>query len=201
MMNRKNLEENIFYYRNVINKPDYIIKKLEEPDTLAGPYSPISQWKPWMSSDNAMLYGKCREGYYSNRYVGSSYDEEMLEIRDIFENAIKECINDYSLAHNINAGFSDQFRINKYFEGQGMGPHVDNFFDEDQEDGTNLALSLVIYLNDDCEGGEIEFREQGILLKPEAGSMIIFPSKRPYFHEAKQVAKGFKYMSTGFWYK
>jgi len=82
-----------------------------------------------------------------------------------------------------------------------MGPHVDNFFDEDQEDGTNLALSLVIYLNDDCEGGEIEFREQGILLKPEAGSMIIFPSKRPYFHEAKQVAKGFKYMSTGFWYK
>ena len=31
MMNRKNLEENIFYYRNVINKPDYIIKKLEEP--------------------------------------------------------------------------------------------------------------------------------------------------------------------------
>jgi len=201
MMNREILEKNIFYYKNIIDRPDFIIKKLEDPDTLAGQYSPISQWKPWMSSDNAMLYGKYREGYYSNRYVTSYYDEEMLYIRDIFENAIKKYVAEYSLSHNINAGFSDQFRINKYFEGKGMGPHVDNFFDEDQEAGTNLALSLVIYLNDDCEGGEIEFKDQGIILKPEAGSMIIFPSKKPYFHESKPVTKGFKYMSTGFWYK
>lgn len=195
------LEDNISYYKNVINNPKFIIEKLEESDQQSGEYSPITQWKDWMSSDNKFLYGKFREGYYYNRSVTSDYDQSMLEIRDVFENAIKDCMADYSLDHQINAGISDQFRINKYFEGKGMGPHVDNFFDEDKEVGTNLALSLVIYLNDDCEGGEIEFKEQGIILKPEAGSMIIFPSKKPYFHESKPVTKGFKYMSTGFWYK
>ena len=49
------LENNISYYKNVINNSKFIIEKLEESDQQAGEYSPITQWKDWMSSDNKFL--------------------------------------------------------------------------------------------------------------------------------------------------
>jgi hypothetical protein len=33
-------------------------------------------------------------------------------------------------------------------------------------------------------------------LKPEAGSVVIFPSQEPYYHQAHEVKSGLKYMST-----
>ena len=80
-----------------------------------------------------------------------------------------------------------------------------------------------MYLNDDCEGGEISFRlsEYDSLynkpspeldydvaiknnsidfgVKPKAGSIIIFPSSAPYFHTAHLVKSGTKYMVPGHW--
>ena len=36
---------------------------------------------------------------------------------------------------------------------------------------------------------------------PTAGSIVIFPSNEPYYHESKEIKRGIKYMSPGFWYK
>jgi hypothetical protein len=33
-------------------------------------------------------------------------------------------------------------------------------------------------------------------IKPTAGSVVIFPSQEPYYHQAHEVKSGFKYMST-----
>jgi hypothetical protein len=39
------------------------------------------------------------------------------------------------------------------------------------------------------------------MIKPEAGSIIVFPSADPYLHESKEITSGIKYMSPGFWTK
>jgi hypothetical protein len=56
------------------------------------------------------------------------------------------------------------------------------------------AVSVLIYLNDDYEGGEIEFINFDLKIKPKAGTLILFPSNYPYKHIAHPVTSGTKYV-------
>jgi hypothetical protein len=86
-----------------------------------------------------------------------------------------------------------------------------------------LRYSMVMYLNDEYEGGEISFKivdsygfnqrpyinedydtasrdkHFDVGIKPKANSMVVFPSSSPYFHTAHIVKSGFKYMVPGHW--
>jgi predicted 2-oxoglutarate/Fe(II)-dependent dioxygenase YbiX len=57
----------------------------------------------------------------------------------------------------------------------------------------NCTVSLVAYLNDEYEGGEIYFRLQELNIKPKAGDLIVFPSTFAYPHRAMPVKSGVKY--------
>lgn len=89
--------------------------------------------------------------------------------------------------YNLNL---DNTTIKAWNEGQSMGPHFDG-----QDGNADLAFSLVAYINDDYEGGEISFPNHNVTVKPKAGSMIMFPSQEPYIHEVKPIISGTRYMS------
>jgi predicted 2-oxoglutarate/Fe(II)-dependent dioxygenase YbiX len=57
----------------------------------------------------------------------------------------------------------------------------------------NCTVSVVCYLNDDYEGGELSFRLQDLKIKPKAGDMYVFPSNFMYPHIAEKVTGGIKY--------
>jgi predicted 2-oxoglutarate/Fe(II)-dependent dioxygenase YbiX len=78
-----------------------------------------------------------------------------------------------------------------------MGEHADSM---DTSDKYHPLVSGVFYINDDYEGGEIEFSRQKIKIKPSAGSIVMFPSYQPYFHRPLPVVNGVKYMIPFFWY-
>ena len=48
--------------------------------------------------------------------------------------------------------------------------------------GWSGHLSIIVYLNDDFEGGEIVFPQHDISIKPEAGLFIAFPGNVNYKH-------------------
>ncbi len=54
-------------------------------------------------------------------------------------------------------------------------------------------LSILIYLNDDFEGGEIAFPNFGVQFRPKRGLLIAFPSDRRYIHTARTVTSGTRY--------
>lgn len=54
-------------------------------------------------------------------------------------------------------------------------------------------LSLLIYLNGEFQGGEIDFPNFGMRLKPEPGMLIAFPSDARYLHAARPVTSGVRY--------
>lgn len=54
-------------------------------------------------------------------------------------------------------------------------------------------LSLLIYLNDDFEGGELSFYKLNYQVRPRAGAAVIFPSDHRYLHQAETVNKGVRY--------
>lgn len=51
-------------------------------------------------------------------------------------------------------------------------------------------LTILIYLNDDYEGGELELPDWGIKLKPKAGTLLAFPSYIEFSHRVHPVTSG-----------
>ncbi|NDB61871.1 2OG-Fe(II) oxygenase [bacterium] len=59
---------------------------------------------------------------------------------------------------------------------------------------SNATVSAVIYINDDYEGGEIQFpRLDGYTLTPKVGDIAIFPSNYIYEHASLPMKSGTKY--------
>jgi len=75
-----------------------------------------------------------------------------------------------------------------------IGYHTD--FHEHKLDsaGEKQIITFTVYLNDDYEGGEIEFIDERenklITYKPKAGDVTVFPSGKPYWHSARAVRSG-----------
>lgn len=54
-------------------------------------------------------------------------------------------------------------------------------------------LSILAYLNDDFEGGEIYFPELDYGIKPERGMLITFPGNLHYVHGVAPITSGVRY--------
>jgi predicted 2-oxoglutarate/Fe(II)-dependent dioxygenase YbiX len=102
--------------------------------------------------------------------------------------AKKAAVEDYSKLYNImELKYWEAFNFIKYGPGQHFQEHHDHGY------SYNCTLSLVAYVNDDYEGGELYFRLQDLKVKPEAGDLFIFPSNFMYPHQAMPVTSGTKY--------
>jgi predicted 2-oxoglutarate/Fe(II)-dependent dioxygenase YbiX len=58
---------------------------------------------------------------------------------------------------------------------------------------TGRSVSAICYLNNDYEGGELEFPHFNLTIKPEPGMLILFPSNFAYAHIAHPIISGTKY--------
>jgi len=54
-------------------------------------------------------------------------------------------------------------------------------------------VTVLIYLNDDYEGGELEFPDWSCKFKPKAGTLIAFPSYIEFAHRVHPVTSGKRY--------
>ena len=98
----------------------------------------------------------------------------------------------YSKYHkNFYCHHHTDFRINRYSEGGFMSEHVDNIHHSHGQQYGYPVVSVLLYLNDNYEGGEFFVAEKEF--KPKKGSAIIFPSNFMYPHEAKTVIKGIRW--------
>jgi len=55
-------------------------------------------------------------------------------------------------------------------------------------------LSLLIYLNEDFDGGAIEFPDRKQAIQPATGLLVAFPSDHRFAHAARPVSSGTRYV-------
>ncbi|MBO9688304.1 MAG: 2OG-Fe(II) oxygenase [Mitsuaria chitosanitabida] len=80
-----------------------------------------------------------------------------------------------------------ELRFYKYSPGQRFKMHKDGPW---REDGRTSRLTLLVYLNDDFEGGDTDFRD--FVVRPEPGSALVFIHDT--WHEGREVTAGTKYV-------
>jgi hypothetical protein len=83
---------------------------------------------------------------------------------------------------------SKNYLVKKYNTGGYIPAHIDI---NPNDERNTMDWSVLFYLNDDYEGGEIHFKESDILLKPTAGSVLFMPTN--LVHSGMSVKSGNKY--------
>jgi hypothetical protein len=220
-MKRTILDKNVYYYEDAIENFDKVmdaISNITETNTLENG----KLWDKWTASnDKNFIYGETQVFDLTQiNQMGEPYRGKMEYVYINIMKALYAVCKDYakSVGDRDEPRLFPVFNIKKYNTGASMGAHYD------QLDGDKtLRYSLVMYLNDDYEGGEISFKmsdyeDNGMLeiidfnyetaknknqidfgVKPRAGSVIIFPSSAPYYHIAHTVKSGTKYMIPSHW--
>lgn len=83
-----------------------------------------------------------------------------------------------------------------------MNYHVDANPADLHSQGTKLAVTITMYLNDDYEGGEISFynseNDQMYNYKPVQGDVTVFPSFEPFYHGVLPMNGNKRYLTRSF---
>jgi hypothetical protein len=107
--------------------------------------------------------------------------------KDIF-NAIHPCVQDYGQYWGVGISYYEAFNFVKY---EGAGKHFNIHADHGPAYVT--TVSIVAYLNDDYEGGELYFPRFNLTIKPKQGDVLVFPSTYIYEHASLPIKNGTKY--------
>ncbi|MBC7983461.1 MAG: 2OG-Fe(II) oxygenase [Candidatus Obscuribacterales bacterium] len=115
-------------------------------------------------------------------------------------------IDDASVLSFINPFYKIEVRdrepsqILHYGVGGHYIPHVDaeTLYKDDLgldmwEKTLDRDLSVVYFLNDNFIGGELVFPDLDLIIKPEAGTLVCFPSDHNYIHGVNLVRSGHRY--------
>lgn len=143
-------------------------------------------------------YVKNRESWnhepWEAKTVGSSeMSKEVFEILDkVFKLVYKESTNLYG----VTIDPFEEYKLNliKFEKGFSLNKHVDTLSSEANH------IASVYYINDDYTGGEINFPDYNLKIKPKANSLVIFPGNENYLHEVLTIQDGSRY-SSSMWFQ
>lgn len=107
--------------------------------------------------------------------------------KDFYLN-IKPYLDEYMNYYYAKIEKFESPQLLRYGKEQKFHDHIDDhpFF--------TRRISLTYYLNDDYEGGDVEFKRHGLKFKAKKNDLLIFPSNFIYNHEVHPVTKGLRYV-------
>ena len=98
--------------------------------------------------------------------------DKNLSLKIVFNNKIFRSFHEK--ASNLFTGKPNITGINfqRYMKGDALGPHKDDH-EGHRENSQIVYCGLVLYYNDDYEGGELEYPDLNIVHKPKSRSLVI----------------------------
>lgn len=195
MMDYKIMTAGMVYYKNAIDSTKEVIGSIEYmQDQLArGTESAAQPWHEWNGA-NPEIEKFCIRHFITEPKNVFKLDPLYSHISFVYDKifgGIEKAYSHYSTelyphaSQNIKST-EGLLSVLKY--------GATGYLPEHQDQGvSSRVLSTVAYLNDDYIGGEIYFPQVGIEIKPEAGSIIFFPSNFVFTHTVKPITHGFRY--------
>lgn len=160
-----------------------------------------------------------------NNYLNEKIDDDeflggkdlRLEVVKLESPEVGKLVIEYEekIYQEVVKAFTEKYGVNivrqpinpthfvKWAPGMSSGLHADcQTHDGKPAEAGNFYrynVSVLLYPNDNYDGGEITFPEYGITLKPKAGDLIIFPGNNYYQHTVEMVKSGIRYTMPS-WY-
>lgn len=176
-------------YKNALKK--------DHCETIISEFNTFCQTKPSEIWDSAEQFN---EGKLGRSDIAFFVRTALPIVADLVNETLNNCItiyaNEFFPVKSIKA-VSLSIKLQKTLPRGGY--HVWHAENGDRNT-MERVLAWMIYLNDIPEGeGETEFLWQGVRIKPEAGTCVIWPAAFTHTHRGNPVYSCDKYIATG-WY-
>lgn len=144
------------------------------------------------------LVGYTNDGNVNSKKAPYVFLHMAHEVSHIVADIVERSTSIYESLYGIDPGISyiNLGTVNVMGEGIGMEVHADN--PPSLAQGIDTPHGMVLYLNDDYQGGEIYYPNLKIAIKPKAGSLVIHPGNVYYSHGVLPVTSGTRYATTAF---
>ena len=181
-VNITEIAKGIVLYENVFETQDFV-QMIEKEAAKDWPYL---SWVP--SATGAGAISEYRTSYQMElgmlRHTDVVDGHRLHKVSELWKNmfeAIDQQVYEYRNRYSLSLSSDEGYRVLKYSNGSEYLEHTDWHPDNDRQ------ISLVGWLNEDFEGGELYFKHFDLTVKPKAGSFVIFPSNFIYLHSALPV--------------
>ena len=193
-MIKETLEEKMVVYKNIMPENIDILKDLEEIfDSYDRDFvrATINNHEYLPELRSCTVFSLFTDNSESDL---KEYQNKKIALNSKINKNLAPAIIDYIKEYDIRLKEKESWEILRYQESQKLTWHSDD------GEAHPCLISFVYYINDDYQGGEIEFKEKlgGIPYKPEGNSLIIFPSSSDYIHRVLPITKGTKYAGISF---
>lgn len=112
-----------------------------------------------------------------------------------FNEWLQPVLNEYVM-NNFFASDRRVVKTQEYYLWYEPGAGISLHADDSTANSTNTfyrVVTVLLYLNDDYEGGEISFPAQGLTKKPSPGDLLIFPGNKAFKHVVAPIVSGHRY--------
>ena len=116
-----------------------------------------------------------------------------------FQNINQKTTNIFKHFSGLNISHSG-FMAQRYIRNEGRYVYH-NDFSVDIKNKKNRVITYLWYLNDLEEGGETDFPDLNLMIKPETGKLVLFPASWDFPHCGKMPISSNKYIVTGWLYQ
>lgn len=197
-------------YRNVLADPKAMYETMKQSDADANGQYFLKNWDPW-SHFGTYTQSKNEQFDVTDELIKSHprYIEEKDFVEKV-QKAYDDVLMDYVHRHQLDlpegwrfsgcsySKYNDQ--IDSLSNKMTMQYHTDFITSQKDMPGDKFYITCTMYINDDYDGGDIEFFVDGKLInhKPVAGDILVFPSREPYFHGVKTIYNGRKFFVRNF---
>jgi len=215
----------IFVFKNPWKDIDLLVETIKKSEEE--PEGSALHWKGWYT------FGK-EADQFDHSVVESDRKQTELklwnEIIEVFHETTSYYANKFNIpvdkdkkVFNKDAGTEDfmwklmgpsicKYDVGAGIEDEDLAMHVHTDYQREYHDfrGYKFAFTCTMYLNDDYEGGGVEYLvdNKALYYKPEKGDVLIFPAGDPdflsdqgeyYMHGVKKVAVNPKYFIRNHW--
>ncbi len=188
---KEQLAPGIWVYRDVIKKEINVIDRLNKiGESAIRDGDSRYEWTFGFVgySEKRPSYRDC-EDIKVGEVVNINSETENL-VNDLWrdlKNHQSPAVDDYCGMYNVKMNYWEVMNCIRYGKGQHFQEHADHGF------SYSATVSLVAYVNDDYEGGNLYFPKLNLDIKPKAGDLYIFPSTYLFSHRAMPVESGMKF--------
>lgn len=202
-MNLQEVGPGIFIFNDVLKDPKNFIDNIENLVQNRnirnwGSGTVLNKQKPHKEYED-VLEKKFRDVFVIglppfDRYPNTVKKGSEYAIHEFLDNNLLPYFEEYcKLNEAQDWKTKDGWQILKY------GP--EQFYCKHRDDCSkyNRTISMSYYPNDDYEGGEIEFPNFKLKIKPKANQAVFFPSNYVYAHIVNKVTSGYRYAVVNWW--
>jgi len=142
--------------------------------------------------------------YWADRVATyPTIERENTEIPQLIEKMVARLKIEVDKFFGVDANPTSPAMV-RWLPGQLQMPHADKELHTGPDAGLPndfpyYDLAGLFYINDDYEGGELYFPNQGIQFKPKAGAAYFFPGDKNYIHGVTEIKSGIRYTVPFFW--